>query len=922
MNRTLYLLDGMALVYRAHFALMRTPTFNAKGQNTSALLGFANVLLDLIKTRQPTHWAIAFDTAEPTERHRIYPEYKAHRDEIPEDIVFALPQIDRLAAAMRVPVFRNPGYEADDIIGTLARRAAEAGYEVFMVTPDKDFAQLVTEHVRILKPGRSGDDVELLGPADVCAQWQVHDPVQVIDVLALWGDASDNIPGVEGFGEKTAKALIHQFGTVENLIANAAQLKGKQQERIVAGRESALLSKRLTTIDTNVPLDVAFDALAVQPVDEAALRAFFVEFEFNTLGRRVFGAEFKAGRGAAPSAVASETTASTTEAPPSAPALKTIKDVEHDYRIADTPEARRKLAALLETLPAFCFDTETVGLEPREAELVGIAFSWAAHRGWYVPVPRDAKATLEPFKAVFADPQIEKTGHNLKFDIAVLLAHGLEVAGPLFDTMVAHFLVEPDRRHGMDELSEQFLAYTPIPITALIKDEGELFERTMRDIPVAEVAEYSTEDADVTWQLRESLAPMLRERGQDRVFYDIEMPLVRVLVDMEAEGIAIDAPTLAGLSAEMVKLMAGLETEIHALAGGPFNLNSPKQLGEILFERLNLDPEAKKTKTGQYATNEQVLEALAPKHEIVRKMLEYREVTKLKSTYVDALPADVSRKTGRVHTHFSQTGAATGRLASSDPNLQNIPIRSPLGQRIREAFVARDPDHLLLAADYSQIELRVMAEVSGDPGLREAFEAGLDIHTATAARVYGVALADVTPEMRRNAKMVNFGIIYGISAFGLSQRLGIPRSESAEIIAQYFKQYGAVKEYMDRTIASCREKGYVETVTGRRRYLRDIASQNATIRNGAERMAINTPIQGTAADMIKIAMSRVHRAIRDAGLRSRLLLQVHDELVFDMPRSEEAALRTIAEREMKHAIPMSIPIVVELGTGRNWLAAH
>jgi DNA polymerase-1 len=529
---------------------------------------------------------------------------------------------------------------------------------------------------------------------------------------------------------------------------------------------------------------------------------------------------------------------------------------------------------------------------------------------------------LEPFKSVFANPKIEKVAHNLKFDVGVLLAHGIEVAGTVFDTMLAHYLVEPDRKHGMDALSEQFLGYTPIPISALIKDEGELFERTMRDVPVAEVAEYSGEDADVTWQLREILAPMLRERGQERVFYDIEMPLVRVLVDMESEGIAIDTKALAEFSIELQKTMTSLETSIHELAGGPFNLNSPKQLGEILFEKLNLDPEAKKTKTGQYQTNEQVLEALAPKHDIVRKMLDYREATKLKSTYVDALPLAVSKRTGRVHTHFSQTGAATGRLASNDPNLQNIPIRTQLGQEIRKAFIPRGPDFLLLSADYSQIELRVMAEVSGDPGMREAFAEGLDIHTATASRVYGTALENVTAEMRRTAKMVNFGIIYGISAFGLSQRLGIPRKDAAMIIDEYFKQYPGVKNYMDTTIASCRAKGYVETMTGRRRYFRDINSQNGTIRAGAERMAINTPIQGTAADMIKIAMSRISVAIRDAKLKSRLLLQVHDELVFDMHRDEEKEMRAHVEDGMKNAIPMTVPIVVELGTGVNWLAAH
>lgn len=922
MSRTLFLLDGMALVYRAHFALIRAPIFTAKKQNTSALFGFTQTVLDLLEQRKPSHWALAFDTREPTERHTIYPAYKAHRDEMPEDIAFALPHIERLAAALRLPVLKCPGFEADDIIGTLARRAEAEGFETFMVTPDKDFAQLVTPKTFVYKPGRQGGDAEVLGVPEICANWQIQRPEQVIDVLALWGDASDNIPGIDGFGEKTAKKLISEFGSVEALLERATELKGKQQERLIAGREDALLSKKLVTIRTDAPVEATLDSFARAPFDEAALRALFTEFEFNSLGRRVLGADFKAGRGHEAAPVATVDGTATAAAPVAA--LKTIKDVEHVYRIAKTAPEREHLARKLKEQTTFCFDTETEGLDPRESSLVGLSFSWEAHKAWYVPVPAGAAAkdVLAPFVSVFADGKIGKTGHNLKFDLAVLKAAGLLVEGPLFDTMIAHHLVEPERRHGMDHLAEQFLGYTPIPIDALIGEEGELFQRTMREVPVEQVAEYAAEDADVTWQLRGHLEPMLREQGQERVFEQIEMPLVRVLVDMEAEGIALDTKALAASSVELQQAIATCEREVMELAGQPFNLNSPKQLGEILFEKLNLDPDAKKTKTGQYATNEQVLEALAPKHAIVQKVLDYREASKLKSTYVDALPLAVSRRTNRVHTHFNQTGAATGRLASTDPNLQNIPIRTDLGRGIRRAFVSRGEGWTLLSADYSQIELRVMAELSGDPGLREAFESGQDIHAATAARVHGVSIEAVQPEMRRTAKMVNFGIIYGISAFGLSQRLGIPRSAAAAIIEEYFRQYPGVKAYMDRTIADCRARGYVETMTGRRRYLRDINSANASIRGGAERMAINTPIQGTAADMIKLAMIRVHDDLRQAKLRSQLLLQVHDELVLDLFLEEADEVRVLVEVGMKTALPMTVPIQVELGTGANWLDAH
>lgn len=972
MSKRLFLLDGMALAYRAHFAFMTRPIMTSQGVNTSALLGFTNTLLDILKQHQPTHLAVAFDTAAPTARHTEFPAYKAQRQEMPEDLSFALPNIKRLCAAMNIPVLELDGYEADDLVGTLVRRAERDGFESWMVTPDKDFAQLVDEHTYILKPGKGGSDVELIKLPEVRAKWGVERPEQVIDILGLMGDASDNIPGVPGIGEKTAIKLIGEFGSVENLLANLDKLKGKQQEKVGQHREQARLSKRLATINCEVPLTLELASLAVKEPDATALKALFIEFEFTALGRRMFGEDFKAGRGfesgsdrkgdfsrpgsaaSAPAAVLfSPTEASAsgeaTEAadtpeggqavPPTLAAnLKTITDVPHTYSTVRTPAGRKQLAAQLATLKSFCFDTETTGLNAQTAIVIGIAFSWEAHQGVYVQLtdrrvqPDDLFAThdeaamraeavqaLTDFRDVLADEGIEKVGHNLKFDVGLLRWHGLEVRGPLFDTMLAHSLIEPEQRHGMDYLAEVYLGYTPISIKTLI---GEQKTGNMANVPLDRLAEYAAEDADVTWQLRGVLAPLLHERGQEKVFYEIEAPLLPVLIDMEAEGIRIDAVALADFSRQLEKQMAALESRVHQLAAEPFNLNSPKQLGEVLFDKLKLADKAKKTRTGQYATDEQTLVLLANDHEIVRQLLEYRTVSKLKSTYADALPQAISPKTGRVHTTFQQAATATGRLASNNPNLQNIPIRTDLGQEIRRAFVPRDEHHTLLSADYSQIELRIIAALSGDAGMREAFASGEDIHTATAARVFGVELAAVNSEQRRQAKMVNFGIAYGISAFGLAQRLAIPRSEAARIIEHYFASYPGIRRYIDETIARAQQTGYVETVTGRRRFLRDINSANATVRGQAERFAINTPIQGTAADMIKLAMSAIHRELHRRKLQTKLLLQVHDELVFDVPKAEEAEVRALVEDQMKHALPLDVPILVELGTGANWLEAH
>lgn len=954
MEKRLFLLDGMALAYRAHFAFIARPIRSSKGVNTSALFGFASTLLDLIEREKPTHMAVVFDTDVPTARHRLYPEYKANRQEMPEDLSVALPQLRRFAGAFGIPVIAMDGYEADDVIGTLATRAEPLGFETFMVTPDKDFGQLVSEHVRIYKPGIKGEPPEVLGVSDVLARWEITRVDQVIDMLGLIGDSTDNIPGVPGVGPKTAQKLIAEFGSLETLLARVAEVKGKMREKLEQNAEQARLSRVLATIDRNVPLSVEPGSLELGKPDPAALTALFAEFEFRTLARRALGPAAETAATppspARPSPPTQPATASgqgdlfAADAPPPAaesaapaapsdqldlgmpPAHRTIADVPHAYEHITGAEGRAQLADTLGRLASFCFDTETDGLEPRHAALVGLSFAWEAHRGCFVRLPADpagARAALEVFRPVFADPGIEKVGHNLKFDLAVLKAHGVEVAGRLVDTMLAHALLEPDQRHGMDYLSEVLLDYTPIPLTRLIGDASDpAGQKRVPDVDPAALAEYSAEDADVTLQLRGRLDGLLRERGQERVFHDVEMPLVRVLVDMEHEGIAVDTGALAAFGTALDAQARTLETRIQELAGRPFNLNSPRQLGEILFDELKLADRPKKTRTGQYATNEQTLLALSGSHPIVQAILEYRELVKLKGTYVDALPAAVDPRTGRVHTHFGQLRTATGRLNSDNPNLQNIPIRTEQGREIRRAFVARDAGWVLLSADYSQIELRIIAALSGDPGMLEAFARGDDIHTATAAKIYGVEPAGVTREMRARAKMVNFGIPYGISAFGLAQRLNIPRSEAAALIDGYFAKFSGIRSYIDRTIEFARRHGYVETVIGRRRALPDVNSANATTRSAAERNAINTPIQGTAADMIKLAMVRVHDELVRRGLRSRLLLQVHDELLLEVPREEVEAVRDLVEKSMKTALPLAVPIVVETGVGDNWLAAH
>ena len=927
--KRLFLLDGMALVYRAHFALIQNPIRNSKGINTSALYGFINTLLFILEKENPTHIGVAFDTSAPTPRHLLFPAYKAQRDEMPEELAAAIPHVKDLCRAFHIPVLELDGFEADDIIGTLVKRAEPEDFESFMVTPDKDFAQLISETTRMWKPGRKGSDHEIIDLPTMLEKWEIERPEQVIDILGLWGDAADNIPGIPGIGEKTAKKLIAEFGSVEGIIANANKLKGKQKENVETHGHQALLSKELATIILNVPISITWEDLILSPRDEEALKNLFNEFEFRTLTKRLFpdGAEISE-------------TSDEISAPTIFETFKTIRDVEHTYHLADTPELQAQLFAELTLQPSFCFDIETTGLHRFTSKLLGIAFSWKAHEGWYLPVT-DLKSQISDLKSILASPA-EKIGHNLKFDLSILLHHGIEVTGPFFDTMLVDTLVAPDRRHSMDYLSEILLGYTPVKladVAALSNREvqpisnGDLFEfavtkKASKDldiasIPLAVLAEYAAEDADVTFQLAQTLRPLLEVSGQAPILREIEVPLLPVLVAMEMEGIAIAPAALTVIGDELQIQIDELVKSIHSHADRSFNIASPKQLGEILFDQLGLMDKAKKTKTGQYKTDEQTLATLEGKHPIISDILAWREATKLKSTYLDALPNHIVAETGRIHTTFHQLVAATGRLASTDPNLQNIPVRSEAGRKIRKAFVPRE-GFTLLSCDYSQVELRVMAALSKDATMIEAFHIGTDIHTITAAKVFAVDPENVTSDMRRTAKMVNFGIIYGISAFGLSQRLAIPRTEAAAIIDSYFREYPAIREFMDRTVNEARESGYVQTIAGRRRYFPDLKSGNQNLRNNAERAAINTPIQGTAADMIKLAMIRVDVLLREKPYQTRMLLQVHDELVFDLALDEQDELVPKIIDAMKTALPLpnGVPIEVESGTGPNWLVAH
>lgn len=933
--KKLFLLDGMALMYRAHFALSKNPRFTSGGLNTSAVMGFTNTLLDVLRKENPTHMAVVFDTDAPTERHTDFEHYKAHRQAMPEDLSKAMPYVIKLILGFNIPVITSDGYEADDIIGTLAKKAEQRGYQVFCMTPDKDFAQLVSPNIFVYKPSRMGSDIEIMGVKEVREKWEVEDVCQVIDILGLWGDAVDNIPGIPGIGEKTAKLLIKQYGSVENIIKNSHELKGKLRENVENFAEQGIMSKKLATILLDAPVELDEEGLEICAPSRDLLEPLFAELEFRTLGRRVFGDDFsiteiKATSGqqdlfsSATTGTVRTLTVDVTDIAEPEPAAKNIHNVTHEYHLTDTPEKRAELLALLQQQTEITFDTETTGIDANNCELVGLSFAIKPGEAWYIPVPADyagAKAIADEFKPVLENEAINKVGQNIKYDILVLKWYGIEVKGQLFDTMMAHYILDPDTRHSMDILSENYLGYKPVSITELIGPKGKN-QLTMRDVDVEKVKEYAGEDADVTLQLKQVFEGKLQAVEAEKLINEIEHPLIYVLADVEFEGVKLDEQTLKDFSKQLEVDINRLEQTVYEKAGVKFNVSSPKQLGEVLFEKLQLDPKAKKTKTGQYQTGEDVLLALASKSDIVRDILDFRQLLKLKSTYVDALPLMINPKTGRIHTSYNQAIAATGRLSSNNPNLQNIPIRTERGREVRKAFIARDADHVLLSADYSQIELRIIAEISKDANMLDAFAKNLDIHTATAANVYGVPLTEVTSDMRRNAKAVNFGIIYGQSSFGLSQSLGIPRKEANDIIEQYFVQYSGIKNYMSETMNFARENGYVKTLMGRRRYLRDINSANATVRGFAERNAINAPIQGSAADMIKIAMINIHRELKAQNLGARMTMQVHDELVFDIPRHEVDIIKPIIEHHMKTAIKTEVPIMVEMGTGDNWLAAH
>jgi DNA polymerase-1 len=934
MSNKLFLLDGMALIYRAHFALSKSPRFTTAGLNTSAVFGFANTLLEVLKKENPSHIAVVFDTEAPTDRHVEYTGYKAHREAMPEDLSAALPYVFKLIEGFNIPVITSDGFEADDIIGTLSKKAEKEGFQVFCMTPDKDFAQLVSENIFIYKPARMGNDAEKLGVPEVLSKWEIERVDQVIDILGLWGDAVDNIPGIPGIGEKTAKDLIKRYGSMENIIANSHELKGKQKENVENFAEQGLLSKRLATILLDAPVDFNAEEFKLTEPSKELLEPLFAELEFRTLGKRVFGEQFTIAE-ASQKATAqmdlfgqvlpSKRDALPDDSDDESPRIYlTINEVEHNYHLINDEDGYRKLAQQLAQLDSFCFDTETTSTDANNAELVGLSFAFKKAEAFYIPVPdgrENAIHILSFFKEVLENDKIEKVGQNIKYDILVLWWYGINVKGKLFDTMLAQYIVDADARNNMDIMANAYLNYSPISITTLIGAKGKN-QGNMRDVEVEKVVDYAAEDADVTLQLKTVLEKLLDENAGRNLFEEIETPLVYVLADMERTGVKIDQPTLQIFSKDLEVDIKNLEEKIYELAGVKFNIASPKQLGEVLFDKLQLDPKAKKTKTGQYQTGEDVLTALSHKSPIVQFILDFRSLQKLKSTYVDALPEMINQKTGRVHTSYNQAVASTGRLSSNNPNLQNIPIKTERGREVRKTFIPKDDEHVILSADYSQIELRIIAEMSNEKNMLEAFKNGIDIHTATAAKVYGLHLDEVTSTHRRNAKAVNFGIIYGQSAFGLSQNLGIPRKEAQEIIENYFSQYPGIKKYMSDTIEFARENGFVETIMKRRRYLRDINSANATVRGFAERNAINAPIQGSAADMIKFAMINIFNEINARKLKSKMTMQVHDELVFEVHKSEVEEMKALVREKMQNAMKLNVPILVEVGVGNNWLEAH
>ena len=936
--KKLFLLDAFALIYRAYFAFAKNPRVNSKGQNTSAAFGFTNVLIDVIKNEKPTHLAVVFDPpGGSAHRQEQFEAYKAQREEMPEDIRSMIQPIKRIVEAFNVPILEVAGFEADDVVGTIAKIADQRGFITYMMTPDKDYCQLVTETAFIYKPGRGGNPPEILGVKEVCEKFEVQNPSQVIDILGLWGDASDNIPGIPGIGEKTSKLLIAQYGSIENLIANAHELKGKQQENVINFADQGITSKMLATIITDVKIDFEEEKLIMCDVDKEKIREIFTELEFLNLSRRILGEEITLTQAPSPIIPNKNQSYSSSQLdlfgtqslveshePVITAVHKTIVTERPSYHLISTAAERKELLEILLTQKQVCFDTETTNIDARQADLVGISFSYKSREAFYVAIPQEyeaAKSIIHEFMPFFQNTGIEKIAHNIKYDLKVLSRYGISLAAPTFDTMIAHYLINPEARQNMDFLAQHYLNYQAISIETLIGKKGKS-QGNMRDLEPSEISDYACEDADITLQLKNIFEKEIKKPHLKDLFYDMEMPLVEVLMEMEEEGITIDSKALAEYSKELDSTLIDLDYQIKELAGMEFNTDSPKQMGEVLFEKLKISAKAKKTKTGQFATSEDVLEKHKHDHPIVPLILEYRQLRKLKSTYVDALPTYCDQNDGRIHTNFMQTVTATGRLSSNNPNLQNIPIRSEKGREIRRAFVSRDKDHKLMAVDYSQIELRIIAALSEDPNMIQSFRDGLDIHAATAAKVYGVSIEEVTREQRSAAKAVNFGIIYGQSAFGLAQNLKISRTEAKEIIDSYFEQYGTIKSYMDKVISQAREEGYVETIMNRRRYLPDINSGNAIVRGYAERNAINAPIQGSAADIIKMAMISVHAEMKKKQVKSKMILQVHDELVFDVHNSEEELMQDLVRKAMEKAVKLSVPMEVELSLASNWLEAH
>ncbi|TVZ53035.1 DNA polymerase I [Dokdonia sp. Hel_I_53] len=941
-QKRLFLLDAYALIFRGYYALIKNPRITSTGMDVSAIMGFTNSLFDVIKRERPDHLAVAFDKGGSSARVEAFEDYKANRDETPEAIRVAIPHIQEILKAMHIPIIEREGVEADDLIGTLSKQAEKEGFKIYMVTPDKDYAQLVSENIFMYKPARMGNGIEIWGIPEVQKRFEVERPEQVIDYLGMMGDASDNIPGLPGVGDKTAKKFIAAYGSMEGLLENTDKLKGKMKEKVIANAELGLLSKKLATI--MLDCDVTFDAkdYELSEPDADAVAKKFDELEFRRMKDqfvKIFSGEADQGtqvssthsgkKAAATNAGAGQFSlfggdgGATADAVSDASTRKTIKDTQHFYQKVDSPLARKLFLQNLLKQSSVCFDTETTGLDPLVAELVGIAFSWEAGKGFYIPFPEDrteAQELIEELRPFFEDSSIEKIGQNLKYDIKVLAKYQITVKGKLFDTMLAHYLINPDMRHNMDVLAETYLNYTPVSITELIGKKGKN-QKSMRDVPVAEQTEYAVEDADITLQLKQHFEKELEEAGTRKLFDEIEIPLLRVLAAMEVEGINLDVEFLQSLSGDLNADIERLTSEIYEEAGEEFKISSPKQLGEILFDKMKLVEKPKKTKTGQYSTAEDVLSYLAKDHEIIQKVLDYRGLSKLKSTYVDALPEQVASD-GRVHTDYMQTVAATGRLSSNNPNLQNIPIRTERGRQVRKAFIPRDKNHTLLAADYSQIELRIIAALSDEENMIQAFTNGEDIHASTAAKVFNVPIDEVTREQRSNAKTVNFGIIYGVSAFGLSNQTDLSRGEAKELIDNYYKSYPKLRNYMSELVEFARENGYVKTVLDRRRYLNGINSSNAVVRGAAERNAVNAPIQGSAADIIKIAMINIFKKLENSDYKTKMLLQVHDELVFDVPNEELDAMKELIQTEMENAFKMAVPLDVEVGLGENWLEAH